>query len=173
MVKKLIYTEKGFTLIEVLFSLAIFAAFLLGIYVTISHNVSSSILMKEDINLHNLAELKMNEVLLDKKEFTNATATDVDSGSFEIEGFKNYKFEVKITPTKFPDFSQIMGKSEDEDQGSGDRIQKVIFEKLKKNLEEMIWQINITVTNTDNDYSYELKSWVNKSNPKMDTNFSL
>ena len=129
--------------------------------------------MKEDISLHNLAELKMNEVLLDKKEFTNATATSSDTGTFELEGYENYKFEVKITPTKFPDFSQIMGKSEEEEQSTNSAIQKAIFDKLKKNLEEMIWQINVTVTNTDNDYSYELNSWVNKSNPKLDTNFSL
>jgi prepilin-type N-terminal cleavage/methylation domain-containing protein len=173
MVKKLNLKEEGFTLIEVLFALAIFSAFLLGISVTISHNVSSSILLKEDLNLHNLAELKMNEVLLGKREFTAATKADVDSGSFEIEGLERYKFEVRISPTEFPDFSQIMGKSEDQEASSGDAIQKLIFDKLKKNLEEMIWQVNVKVTNTEDDYSYELHAWINKANPKLDTNFSF
>lgn len=165
-------TESGFTLIEVLFALAIFAAFLLGISTTISHNVSSSILMKEDMNLHNLAELKMNEVLLDKKEFTNATKNDVDSGNFEIEGMEKYKYEVKIRPTEFPDLSQIMGQTDDE-SNTVDPVNKIIFEKLKKNLEEMIWQVNVKVTNTEEDYSYEINTWVNKTNPKLDTNFTF
>lgn len=172
MVKKL--NSKGFTLIEVLFALGIFAAFLLGISVTISHNVNSSILMKEDTTLHNLAELKLNEVLLDKKEFTNATENSVDSGTFDIEGMDQYKFEVRIKPTEFPDLSQIMGQDEGDDgSGSSDPINKVIFDKLKKNLEEIIWQVSVTVINTDTDYSYELSTWVNKSNPKVDTNFSF
>ena len=173
MVKKLtLQNEDGFTLIEVLMALAIFSSFLLSVYVTISHNVSSSILMKEDLNLHNLAQMKMDEVLLDKKEFTNATENDVKTGSIEIEGLENYKFEIKITPTKFPDLTQILGQSEDE-QNTGDPVQKILFKKLKTNIEEIIWQVQVTVTNTDNDYSYELKSWINKSNPKIDTNFTF
>lgn len=154
-------------------ALAIFSAFILGIYTTVGHNVSSSVLFKEDINLHNLAELKMNEILLSKRKFTNATESDTDSGNFEIPGFEKYKYEIKIVPTKFPDFSQIMGKSEQDDNSSPNPIQKVIFDKLKKNLEEIMWQVTVTTTNTENNYAYELKSWVEKSNPKLDINFNL
>lgn len=166
--------QKGFSLIEVLFALGIFSSFLLGVYVAISHNVNGSILLKEDLNLHNLAELKMNEVLIGKKKFTNATENDVDSGSFEIDGYENYKFEVRIKQIKLPDLAQILGNQiKGEEDNTSDPVQKILFDKLKKNIEEMVWQVNVKVTNTENNYSYELNSWINKTDPKLDTNFAF
>lgn len=173
MVKKIV-SQNGFTLIEVMIALAIFSFFLTSAIFAISFNTSSSILMQEDLNLHNLAELKMNEVLLSRKEFTNATENDVDSGNFEIEGLENYKYEVRITPTKFPDLAQILGNQlEGEEDNTSDPIQKILFDKLKKNIEEMIWQVSVKVTNKDNNYSYELRSWTNKINPQIDINFAF
>lgn len=167
--------QKGFTLLEVLFALAIFGVFLVGISDTISYNVSSSIRIREDINLSNLAELKMNQVMLDRKDFTNATENDVDSGNFEIEGMEKYKYEVRIRKTEFPDLSEILGQDNEEDnnQRGIDPVTKIIFTKLKNNLEEMIWQVNVKIINTETNYSYELNSWINKSNPRLDTNFTF
>jgi prepilin-type N-terminal cleavage/methylation domain-containing protein len=174
MVKKIIQGQKGFSLIEVMIALTIFGVYVTAMIMSQTNNVGSSIRMSQDLVLHNLAEMKMSETLIGSKEFTNATENDVDSGSFDIEGFKNYKYKVSIKKTEFPDFSQIMGKSEDDEaDNKNSAVQKLIFEKMKKNVEEIIWQVNVQIINSDNEQTYELNSWINKSNAKIDTNFSF
>ena len=130
--------------------------------------------METDLNLHNLAELKMNETLLGKKEFTNTTENDPDTGKFEIDGYEEFKYKVEIKKMEFPDFSGLMGKQEDdqEAEGQASKIQKLIFEKLKINIEEMLWQVSVTITSPENSI-YTLDSWIKKDNPKLDVNFTF
>lgn len=176
MVKKLINNIHGFSLIEVMIALAIFAAFSTAIIQTQISNIDKSVRMRDDTEIFKLAELKMNESLTDVKKFTNATENDPDTGSFEIEGFKNYKYKVEYKKNEFPDFAQLSGKGEDEEEDTQDgntAIKKAIFDKLKKNMELLLWQIKVTVTNSDTGYSTELTSWVTNEEAKLDVNFSF
>lgn len=167
--------QSGFSLLEVLIALALFAGMATAFITTQTNNISSSIRTLDDAKLLSLAELKMNETLIGKREFTNATKNDVDSGEFDIEGYEGFKYEVKITPIEFPSFDQLMGKDSSDSTSSeqNDPLQKMIFEKLKTNIEEIIWQVNVKVTDTVSGGTYELNSWITKSNAKIDTNFNF
>lgn len=168
-------SQQGFSLLEVMIALTVFAVYSVAMIATQTSNMNSSVQMKTDLTLHNLAELKMNESLVDVTEFTNATENDPDSGKFEIEGYKEYKFLVEYKKIKFPSLDQLMG-AEEEDSNSQDNskaMKKIIFEKLKKNIEEIIWQISVTVTEPNTNYSYTLNSWVTNEKAKIDTNFSF
>jgi prepilin-type N-terminal cleavage/methylation domain-containing protein len=172
--KRINTNQKGFSLVEVMIALAIFSVFVTSLILIQSTNVNNSILMAEDLNLHNLATMKMNEVLIAEKEFTNATEKDTDTGEFKGEDFKSYKYVIEFKKTEFPDFSQLMGQEEDEySDKKDDSIKKKIFEKLKKNVELMIWQVKVTVINKETDYKYELNSWITNSKAKVDLNFAL
>lgn len=174
MVKRVKNLEGGFSLIEVMIALAIFAVYSVAMIVTQSSNIDGSIRLKDNLVLHNLAQMKMNEVLIDVKKFTNATESDPDTGSFEIEGFKEYKFKVEYKKNEFPNFDQLMGQSEEETgQDQSSAIKKVIFEKLKKNVELMIWQVRVSVTHPTTGAIYDLSSWITDKDAKMDTNFAL
>ena len=87
-------------------------------------------------------------------------------------GYKQFKYKVEIKKNEFPNFSQLTGTSE-EDQQESSALQKLIFEKLKKNMEILVWQVKVTVTNTDTNYSYELNSWIENTGGKIDTNFNF
>jgi prepilin-type N-terminal cleavage/methylation domain-containing protein len=172
--KRINKNQRGFSLVEVMIALAIFSVFVTSLILTQSTNVNNSILMAEDLNLHNLAIMKMNETLIAEKEFTNATEKDPETGKFKGDDFKLYKFKIEYQKTEFPDFSQLMGQEEDEySDKKDDSIRKKIFDKLKKNVEEMIWQVKVTVTNTETDYKYELSSWITNPKAKIDLNFAL
>jgi type II secretion system protein I len=174
MAKRLENSEGGFSLIEVMIALAIFAVYSVAMIVTQSSNIDGSIRLKDNLVLHNLAQMKMNEVLIDVKKFTNATESDPDTGSFEIEGFKEFKFKVEYKKNEFPNFDQLMGKSEDDTaQDQSSAIKKVIFEKLKKNVELIIWQVRVSVTHPVSGAVYDLSSWITDKDAKMDTNFAL
>lgn len=175
MVKKIKNNKNGFSLIEVMIALAIFAAFATVMIQSQIINIDKSVRLRDDLEVYKLAQLKMNETLTDVKKFTNATENDPDTGSFEIEGFKNYKYKVEYKKNEFPDFAQLTGKDADDEslQEENSAIKKAIFEKLKKNMEKLLWQVRVTVTNSDTGYSTELTSWITDGEAKLDTNFTF
>ena len=68
-----------------------------------------------------------------------------------------------------------MGQTEDEQnriETQETQVRKRVFAILKRNLEEIIWQVRVEVTSPDNDF-YELTSWVEKGNAQIDRNFGL
>ena len=76
-----------------------------------------------------------------------------------------------------PDLNAIMGQSE-EDDPYGENIatknlQKVVFDKMKKNIEEILWQVKVIITNTESGEEYELNAWIKNKQAKLDTNFGL
>ena len=174
MVKR-INKQAGFSLVEVLIALTLFAITSAILSVTVTTNLNSSRLGRMDSKLHNLAEFKMNEVLISNREFTSATNTSEETGNFEIEGFKEYRYKVQIRKMELPDLAAIMGQTEDEAnriETQETQVRKRVFAILKKNLEEMIWQVKVEVTSPEDDY-YELTSWVDKGNAQIDRNFGL
>jgi hypothetical protein len=132
--------------------------------------------MSEDITLHNLAEMKINEILLDPPKFTNATDNDKETKAFDIEGYKTYKYTIEYKKLEVPNLNELTGKDEDDDPSGESRnnaIQKMVFEKLKENMEKIIWQVKVTVENTETKYAYELTSWIENKEAKIDTNFGF
>ena len=176
-----ISNQNGFTLVEVMIALTLFALFITVFLMSQGSNISMSTQMSEDIMLHNLAERKINEAILDPPNFTNATENDVEEKNFEEEGFKKYRYKIEYKKLEIPDMNQLMGKTEDEanedyanpNRQQTDAITKMVFDKLKKNIEKMLWQIRVTVTNTETNYSYELTTWVTNEKAQMDTNFGF
>ncbi len=166
--------QNGFTLVEVMIAMTIFAVFVSAIIMSQSANINNSIRMAEDIKLHNLAEFKMNELFIDPPKFTNATENQSESKNFEIEGFEIYKYTIEYKKIEFPDFSQITGESEEEQREQKDsRVKKAIYEKLKKNMEKMLWQVKIIILNTQTGQEYEMNSWITNEKAKLDTNFTI
>jgi type II secretion system protein I len=167
--------EKGFTLIEIMIAMTIFALFTTAFLMSQGTNISNSTLMQEDLILHSLAQRKINEVLIDKPVFTNATENDVESKNFEEKDYKKYKYTIEYKKLKFPNFQQLIGTSEEDEnaQDPNQAIKKMVFDKLKKNVEEMLWQVKVTVTNTETNYSFELSSWIRNDDAQVDVNFGF
>lgn len=177
MAKKLKLTESGFTLVEVMIAMTIFALFITAFLMSQSANIAGSVTMAEDLVMQGLAERKISEILLDKPTFTNATENDVQTKAFEEEGFKNYTYTIEYKKLEFPDFNQLTGTDEEEEnayqQDKNQAVKKMVFDKLKKNMEEILWQVKVTITNKDTDYKYSLATWLTNDKAKFDTNFGF
>jgi prepilin-type N-terminal cleavage/methylation domain-containing protein len=168
--------QKGFTLVEVMIALTIFAVFISTFLMSQGTNISNSILMMEDITLHNLAESKMNEIILNPPVFTNGLENSNKSKNFKDEGYKKYKYTIEYKKLEIPDLSQLMGQSEEDNPNEESRngaIKKMVFKKLKLNIERILWQVKVTITNTETDYGYELTSWITNTEAQLDTNFGF
>ncbi len=186
-------SQRGFTLLEVMIALTLFALFASAFLVSQGYNVSDSALSEEQLKLRMLCEQKMNEVLIKPPPFSNAMQDLKETKTFEEKEYQGYTWTVEWKRLKVPDFAKLFaagmqGKDgentgEDankyyDDANSGQRnqnqgLEKMVFEKLKENLERVLWQVRFTVTNKETKYSYSLSRWMtNHAEPvQLNLNF--
>jgi len=49
----------------------------------------------------------------------------------------------------------------------------MVFDKLKQNMEKVLWQVRLTATNTDTKYTYTLSRWVRNRDEPIQLNLSF
>ncbi len=182
-----IKNEQGFSLLEVMIAITLFAFFVTAYLTSQGYNVEDSRLSEEQLILQQLAERKVNELVLDPPKFTNVTATLKETKTFEEADFKNYEYTLEIKKLTIPDFAQLFSQKDattDEAKDSyegdyysegsknkrNDALEKMIFEELKKNIEKVIWQARVTVTNKETKYNFTLSTFITNYNEKIQLN---
>jgi prepilin-type N-terminal cleavage/methylation domain-containing protein len=182
-----ISSEKGFSLLEVMIALTLFAVFVTAYITSQSYNVEDSRLTEEQLLLQQLAERKINELVLDPPKFSNATANLKETKPFNEEEFKNYEYTLEIKRLTIPDFAQLFAQkngasSEAQENYDGDyfaegaqgqrntNIEKMVFEELRKNIERILWQARVTVTNKETKYSFSLSTFITNYNERVQLN---
>lgn len=169
MIKKFINRLKsnhGFSLIEVLIALSIFAVFATAFISSQGSNVADSGRIDEENLTHQLCEMKLNEIILNPPEFRESLTLSKETKGFEGEEIKDYEFTIEYRRLKIPNFAKIAGESGDEGAASSS-AQGKIFDLIKKNIEEMIWQISVTVRNKNTDYQFTLTTWLENTQAKV------
>lgn len=179
--------DKGFSLLEVMIAFVLFAFFVSAFITSQGYNVEDSRLSEEQLMLQQLAEMKINELIFDPPKFNNTTADLKETKAFEDSQFSNYEYTLEIKKLTVPDFAQLFGQkdalSEDaQNSYDGDyysegtknqrnqNLEKMIFEELRKNIEKIIWQARITVTNKETKYSFTLSTYLTNYNEKVQLN---
>ncbi len=154
---KLLRQQDGFSLIEVMIALAIFAVFITSFMAGQGYNITDSAGFRTELKLKELAINKLNEIIVDPPEFTKQLTLTPDKGKFEND--ETFEWQLEYTEFLIPNINEIQGKEEEEDDNAN-ALQKKIFENVKKNLEKMIWQVRITVTDTNTNDSYSVSTWL-------------
>lgn len=185
-------TQKGFSLLEVMIAMTLFAFFVTAFLTSQGYNVADSALSEEQLMLQQLCERKINELVLDPPKFTNATATMKETKTFEEADLKNYEYTLEMKKLTVPDFAQLFAQKDatseeakdsyegsyfdQGNQGSGQRdsgLEKMVFEELKKNIERVIWQARVTVTNKETKYNFTLSTYLTNYNEKIQLNIGF
>ena len=83
MVKKLILTNRGFTLLEVMIAMMIFAFFITVFVATQGENLNDSMRMRQELIMQQLCESKINEIIIDPPEFREALTLTKEQKTFE------------------------------------------------------------------------------------------
>jgi len=152
--------NRGFALIEVMIALFIFAIFMAVFATTQGYNLSDSSHMREEILLEEIAESELNKLMLDPPKVFNLGMTLGGGDTKPVENYEGYERTIKWFEFKVPDYNKLQGK-EDNDSDTGDSIyKKKMFEEIKKNLEKLIWQVEITIKNKDTGFTYTLSTFV-------------
>lgn len=183
--------QHGFSLLEVMIAITLFAFFITAFLTSQGYNVSDSALSEEQLMLQSLAERKINELVLDPPKFSNVTENLKETKNFEEKEFASYEYTLEMKKLTFPDFAQLFankgaadeeasdayeGRYFNQGQGSGGRnaqLEKMVFEELKKNIEKIIWQARVTVTNKETKYSFTLSTFLTNYNEKIQLNIGF
>ncbi len=182
--------QSGFSLLEVMIAITLFAFFITAFLTSQGYNISDSALSEEQMILQSLAEKKINELFLEPPTFSNATENLKETKKFEEKEFENYEYTLEIKKLSIPDFAQLFGQkgavSEESkenydgdyynDSNSGRRnasLEKMVFDELKKNIEKIIWQARVTVTNRESKYSFSLSTYLTNYNENIQLNINF
>jgi prepilin-type N-terminal cleavage/methylation domain-containing protein len=179
-----IKNQQGFSLLEVMIAITLFAFFVTAYLTSQGYNVEDSRLSEEQLLLQQLAERKINELVLDPPLFSNATADSKETKTFEEAEFKNYEYTLEIKRLIIPDFAQLFAQKDAASEDAQDSydgnyyaegtkaqrnqaLEKLVFEELRKNIEKIIWQARVTITNKETKYNFTLSTFLTNYNEKI------
>jgi prepilin-type N-terminal cleavage/methylation domain-containing protein len=182
--------HSGFSLLEVMIAITLFAFFITAFLTSQGYNISDSVLSEQQITLQTLAERKINELHLEPPTFSNATENLKETKRFEEKEFENFEYTLEIKKLTIPDFGQLFSQKnalsgDAQDSYEGDyyndnnmngrntNLEKLVFDELKKNIEKIIWQARVTVTNKESNYSFTLSTYLTNYNENIQLNINF
>jgi prepilin-type N-terminal cleavage/methylation domain-containing protein len=153
--------EKGFTLIEVMIALAIFAVFITAFVSSQATNLTISARFKEELTLHQLAADKLNEIIVSPPEWSERLELTPETGKFENNEL--YTFSVTYKRFIIPDLSKIQGTEENQGDNQMAQLEQRLFASIKDNMERLLWQVEVMVANSESKEEYRLSTWLYNS----------
>ncbi|HLE12472.1 MAG: hypothetical protein A2504_07730 [Bdellovibrionales bacterium RIFOXYD12_FULL_39_22] len=164
-------SNSGFTLMEVMIAITLFATFMTVFALSFGKNRTDSTLMREDLFLQQLCENKINDLIVNPPDLKDGLTLMPEKKSYENN--RTYEFEIEYKKFKIPDLNKITGNEDGEDGGDemNSGIQQSLYKKVQESLEKIIWQVKVTVINKSTKYSYSLSAWL--YNYKAELNISM
>lgn len=153
--------NSGFALIEVMIALFLFAVFMAVFATTQGYNVSDSFNMKEELVLSELCKNELNKIVLEPPKTFGPSLFIGPGDTRPIEGNENYNRTIKYKEFFLPDFNKLQGM-ESGQASSG--YEAKIYQEVKTNLQKMIYQVEVTVTNKETGFSYTLSTFIQDAN---------
>ena len=151
--------DSGFTLIEIMIAIAIFAVFVVVYISGQGTNVLDSIALRENAILQRLAQNKMNEIIVEPPEFRESLTSRRDVKEFE--DYPGYSYFIDMKRLELPTFEGMTGEeTQDQEQQSNNAIQKRIYNQVRDNFERILWQVEVVVSNKETERSYSLATWI-------------
>lgn len=176
---RLTQNSSGFTLLEVMVAVMLFMVFIMAFYSSEGYNVNDSATLEMDLKMHELATNVLNQTALNPPNFGTSFK---QTKNFEEKENSDYSYTVEMEKLELPDLAKLIPEPEEDSSGSAEdaefaadvnALQKMVLEKVKTNVERIIWQIRITITNKKFNTNYSLSTWITNPNEKveLDLNF--
>ena len=152
----------GFTLIEVLMAMFIFAMFMAGLVTSLGYSLNTSSRMKDDLKLRRLCEDKINELIVNPPVFSERLTLTNESTTFPDE--ENYEYELEYGQLFIPALHLLEGNEEEETTGLDEQLRQKTVELMKN----LVWQVLVTVRNKTTGHSYSASTWLFNNKAPID-----
>ncbi len=162
--------KHGFALIEVMIAIFLFAVFF-AVYATSNgFNIASSEQIKEEILLRQLAQNKINELIENPPEEFSKALTLGKGETKKVEGYEVYSTTVIYKEMLLPDYKKMKGLDPEaaSSQEETNQFEEKVYEKVKENMEKLVWQVEVTVTNTITEAKYSVSTWLYNTKAKVE-----
>lgn len=161
------FSSRGFSLLEVLIALTIFSVFAAVFVTSQGYNLANSELLREELLLRELCANKLNDIITKPPEFRESLTLSFEVKTFEE--YKDYEYKIQYKRFKIPNLNKIMGKEEDNSDSDDDGgLKTKVMENVIKNIEELVWQVEVTVKNKKTNFNYALTSWLFNHQAKVE-----
>ena len=163
--------KNGFTLLEVMIALLIFSIFILSFMSVQNSNINSSYKAQSELYLKSYAINKLNEIITTPPSFQEALTLRALTGVFK----DNDDIEWEITYRRFeaPGYAVISGIKTDEqnlEEREKHALGTKIYENIKKNMKDLLWQVQVKVTQKTTNKFYIISTWIKNTQAKVELN---
>lgn len=167
MVKTVRKNSSGFTLLEVLIAMTIFATFITAFVAVQGNNLRDSTTMREEQILQRLCENKLSEITLHPPAFSESLTLTPETKTFEE--YPDYQYTVTYKRLEIPEYNQVQGLDPNEEQQDQNRmLEKKVYDQVAKIVKEALWQVEVLVENKQTKYQFELSTWLRNRAAKVE-----
>ena len=153
---------KGFTLLEIMIALAIFAGFATSIALFQSAEIKGSAALREELILNNLAMLKINELKVKPPDLGISKTLVPDKGDFK--DFPDYKYTITYKTMDFSNLDLILlAEDEDSNEYNSSNLDpaRPMIKMIGNHLKDTLWMVKVTVERGN--YKTSLSTWLVKN----------
>ncbi len=155
----------GFALLEVLIATLLFALFAAVFVNSQSTNINISLSLDDEVRLKELAQMKLNEIILNPPDLTKSLTMTAKIKTFE--NYIDYEYKIEWKNFEIPDMEKIKGNEESNEEKPSSPFEKILYEQISSNLKELIWQVRVTITNKQTKYHYSISTWILNNDAKV------
>lgn len=152
----MIKNQKGFSLLEVVVALSIFAVFATAFVQSQGTQVTISMGFQQELKLRNLAQQVINEIIMNPPDLGENLFVGGESKTFEND--QNYSYNIQWTKFTLPDFNKLKANANEGQGQTG--VEGRIMEKVRENMERLIFQLEVTIINKENGFSHTVTTWL-------------
>ena len=163
--KNLLKNQRGFSLLEVVVALSIFAVFATAFVQSQGTQVNISMGFQEELTMRNLAQQVINEMIMNPPELNESIFAGGENKTFEDN--PNYSYNINWYKFTLPDFSRL--KTGNEGQGQTG-IEQKIAEKVRENMERLVFQLEVTIINKQVGNSHTVTTWLYNDRAVLELN---
>lgn len=162
--EKIISNSDGFTLLEVMIAIAIFTVFATVFVTGQGYNVLDSSKLKNEMILKDLCENKINEIVANPPELRDSLTLTKEVKDFENNS--NYQYSLEFKKFVVPDMNKLKNSADEEDDANKAQsdMEKRIWNTFKENMEKIIWQVEVVVTDKSTKDQFRLTTWLYNQN---------
>lgn len=157
--------SSGFTLLEVLIAITIFAIFLTAYVISQGQNLRDSRMLEENILLRRLAEQVINDIHFNPPQFSRALTLAPVTKKFENE-YSHYQYTIEYKVLEMPNFPKILGANK-EGQKTPNPLENLVYKNIKENIEKILWQVSVTIKNLNSESTYVASTWIKDHKAQM------
>jgi prepilin-type N-terminal cleavage/methylation domain-containing protein len=161
-------TNAGFSLMEVMAALSLFAVFFVVFASVMIANKNDSMELSEDLEMLALTERVLQETILSQTSFSDSLTTKGLAKKFEEPEFADYEYELEWATLELPNLKELFtmgnqGEGASGTQSSTSSLPSVllpVLDQVDQSLKKMIWQLRVALKKKSNGKIYTLSTWL-------------